>query len=228
MSVLLASLLLAATPAEPAATQEPAEPAKPAVLDLEALAKNSPFGAGPASPAAAKPAPTSTLELRGMYQEGEVTYYSIYDTTTKQSRWIGSGEAPADAAQPVVKSFDAATATLVVEAGGKSAALVMKPASVSKYEPPPQPKLEVAEGGRGERPLPEPGPDGKIQTPFGSFTPEQVAAFRAERERRWQERMQQMQAEGGNARAGETPGGEAPEGGGRGERGERGGRRGPR
>ena len=221
-TVLLA--LIAAAPAEPSATQEPSEPAKPALLDLEALARNSPFGAATAPTAPAKPAPTSTLELRGMYQEGEVTYYSIYDATTKQSRWIGSGEVGADAAQPVVKSFDAATSTLVVETGGKSAALVLKPASVSKYEAPPQPKLEVVEVGRGERPLPEPGPDGKIQTPFGSFTPEQVAAFRAERERRWQERMQQMQAEGGNARAGETPGGEAPEGGGRGER----GRRGPR
>lgn len=224
MSFLVASLLLAATPAEPAATPEATEPVKPAVLDLEALAKNSPFGAAPASAATAKPVSTSTLELRGMYQEGEVTYYSIYDTATKQSRWIGSGEMPADASQPVVKSFDAATATLVVETGGKSAALVMKPASVSRYEAPPQPKVEVVDGGRGGPPLPEPGPDGKVQTPWGNFTPEQIAAFRAERERRWQERMQQMQAEGGSARAGETPGGEAPEGGGRGERGRRGGR----
>jgi hypothetical protein len=54
-----------------------------------------------------------------------------------------------------------------------------------------------------------------VQTPWGNFTPEQIAEYRAERERRWQERMRQMQAEGGRARAGETPGGEAPEGGGR-------------
>lgn len=221
MSVLLASLLLAATPADAPANPEPA---KAPALDLEALAKNSPFGATPAT-AAAKPAPTSTLELRGMYQEGEVAFYSIYDTATKQSRWVASGETPSDPAQPVVKSFDAATATLVVETGGKTAALVMKPASVSKYEPPPAPRREEGDGGRGGPPLPEPGPDGKVQTPYGSFTPEQIAAFRAERERRWQERMQQMQSEGGNARAGETPGGEAPEGGGRGERGSRRGSR---
>lgn len=224
MSVLLVSLLLATSPAEPSASQEPAETAKAPAVDLDALGKNSPFGAAPASATAAKPAATSTLELRGMYQEGETTYYSIYDTATKQSRWIGSGEAPTDVGQPVVRSFDAATATLVVETGGKSTALVMKPASVSKYEAPPAPRREEGDGGRGGPPLPEPGPDGKVQTPYGSFTPEQIAAFRAERERRWQERMQQMQAEGGNARAGETPGGEAPEGGGRGERGRRGGR----
>jgi hypothetical protein len=225
MSVLLVSLLLASAPAEPSANQEPSEPAKAPAIDLEALGKNSPFGAAPASAGTAKPAPTSTLELRGMYQEGETTYYSLYDTTTKQSRWVAAGEAPSEPAQPVVRSFDAATSTLVVETGGKTLALVMKPASVSKYEPPPQPRAEPAEGGRGGSPLPEPGPDGKVQTPYGSFTPEQIAAFRAERERRWQERMQQMQAEGGNARAGETPGGEAPEGGGRGERGSRRGSR---
>lgn len=225
MSVLLASLLLAATPTETSASTEPAEAAKPPVLDLSTLAKNSPFGAAPAAPAAAKPAPTSTLELRGMYQEGEVTYYSIYDSTTRQSRWVAAGEASADPAQPVVKSFDAATATLVVETGGKTASLVMKPATVSKYEPPPMPRTDASETARGGPPLPEPGPDGKIQTPYGSFTPEQIAAYRAERERRWQERMQQMQAEGGRGRSEETPGGEAPEGGGRSERGSRRGSR---
>lgn len=223
MSAVLASILIAAAGAEAVAPSEATDtPNKAAAIDLAALAKNSPFGAAPASTTAAKPAPTTTLELRGMYQEGEVTYYSIHDTATRQSRWVAAGETPADAAQPVVRSFDAATSTLVVETGGKTAALTLKPASVSKYEPPPAPRADAAEGTRGGAPLPEPGPDGKIQTPYGSFTPEQIAAFRAERERRWQERMQQMQAEGGSARATETPGGEAPEGGGRDRR------RGPR
>jgi len=213
MSVVLASLLLAAAAAEPSAPQTAAEPPAKPVLDLEALAKNSPFGASSPASATAKPAAASTLELRGMYQEGGVTFYSVYDATTKQSRWLGAGEAPTDPAQPVVKSFDAATSTLVIETGGKTAALVLKAASVSKYEAPPPPRAE-GEGGRGGPPLPEPGPDGKVQTPWGNFTPEQIAAYRAERERRWQDRMQQMQTEGGRDRAEETPGGEAPEGGG--------------
>jgi hypothetical protein len=58
----------------------------------------------------------------------------------------------------------------------------------------------AAEAPRGGPPLPEPGPDGKVQTPWGNFTPEQIAAYRAEREKRWQERMQQVQAEGGDPR----------------------------
>ena len=214
MTVILASLLIAAAQATTGAAQEAeGTPAKPAAIDLEALAKNSPFGAGASAAPAAKPAAASTLELRGMYQEGGVTFYSVYDATTKQRRWLGAGEAPTDPAQPVVKSFDAATSTLVIETAGKTAALVLKAASVSKYEAPPPPRAE-GEGGRGGPPLPEPGPDGKVQTPWGNFTPEQIAAYRAERERRWQDRMQQMQTEGGRDRAEETPGGEAPEGGG--------------
>ena len=223
MAVLLASLLLAVQ-TEPAPSQETADaPAKAAAIDLEALAKNSPFGAGASATPAAKPAAASTLELRGMYQEGDVAFYSVYDTTTKQSRWVSAGEAPADPSQPVVKSFDAASSTLVIETGGKTASLVLKPASVSKYEAPAAPR--PAETGRGGPPLPEPGPDGKVQTPWGNLTPEQITEYRAERERRWQERMQQMQAEGGRARSEETPGGEAPEGGGGGGRDRR---RGPR
>ena len=224
MSVVLASLLLAAAAAEPSAPQGAAEPPAKPVLDLEALAKNSPFGAAPAPTSAAKPAAAATLELRGMYREGETVHYSVYDTTTKRSRWISAGETT-DPEQPVVKSFDDATSTLVVETGGKSLSLTLKPASVSKYEAPPAPR--PAEGGRGGPALPEPGPDGKVQTPWGNFTPEQIAEYRAERERRWQERMQQMQAEGGRARAEETPGGEAPEVGGNGGGG-RDRRRGPR
>lgn len=169
-----------------------------AAIDLEALAANSPFGTAPSTGSAASAAPAPNLELRGMYRENGRTFYSVYNTTTKQGLWVAEGDKPTDAAAPAVKSFDAATSTLVVEIGGKPASLTLKAATVSKYEAPPQVAARSDEGApRGGPPLPEPGPDGKVQTPWGSFTPEQIAAYRAERERRWQERMQQMQAEGG-------------------------------
>lgn len=214
--IVLPALLLAAAAAHGA-------------LDLDTLAANSPFGAAPSAGSAAPAAPAPNLELRGMYRENGRTYYSVYNTTTKQGVWVAEGEKPADAAAPAVKSFDEATSTLVVEIAGKPASLTLKAATVSKYEPPPQPRAEEA-GPRGGPPLPEPGPDGKVQTPWGSFTPEQVAAYRAERERRWQERMQQMQSEGGGEGGGrrartEEGGGEA---GASGEGGGGGRRRGPR
>ena len=55
-------------------------------IDLEGLVKNSPFG-GTGVPAGLGVAP-STLEFRGMYAEGGVNYYSIYNTLTKQSSWV--------------------------------------------------------------------------------------------------------------------------------------------
>ena len=170
-------------------------------IDLEALATNSPFGTG-AKASTTQVAPAANLELRGMYQENGRTFYSVYNTTTKQGIWVAADEKSTEATAVVVKSFDPATSTLVIESAGRASSLTLKPATVSKYEAPAPPTVRVDEGGgRGGPPLPEPGPDGKVQTPWGNFTPEQIAAYRAERERRWQERMQQVQAEGGEAGA---------------------------
>lgn len=184
-------------------------------IDLENLATNSPFGTG-AKASTTQVTPAANLELRGMYQENGRTFYSVYNTTTKQGTWVAADEKSADAAAMVVKSFDSATSTLVIETAGRAASLTLKPATVSKYEAPAAPAARAEEGsGRGGPPLPEPGPDGKVQTPWGNFTPEQIAAYRAERERRWQERMQQVQAEGGEtntnrrSRSEETSGEEA-------------------
>lgn len=222
MIALLASLLLA-VPAEGPASS-PAQ-AKPPAADLDALVANPPFGAGTAPKPGGAAATSSELELRGMYQEGGKTYFSLYNATTKQSRWVAKDEAAADPALPSFKSFDPETQTLTVEVNGRPAQVAMKSATVAKYEPPKEapPAAAATEAPRGGPPLPEPGPDGKVQTPWGSFTPEQIAAYRAERERRWQERMQQVQAEGGDprrAREAEAPT-ERPS---RGERGDRGSR----
>jgi len=168
-------------------------------IDLEALATNSPFGSG-AKASTTQVTPAANLELRGMYQENGRTFYSVYNTTTKQGIWVAADEKSADAAAVVVKSFDPATSTLVIESAGRASSLTLKPATVSKYEAPTQPTVRVDEGGgRGGPPLPEPGPVGNVQTPWGIFTPEKFASYRSERERRWQERMQQVQAEGGEA-----------------------------
>lgn len=193
-------------------------------IDLDSLTANPPFGAAAAPKAVAAAAPSSNLELRGMYQDGGRTYFSLYNTTTKQSRWVAKEEAAADPAQPAFKAYDPQTGTLTIEVNGQASQVVMRAGTLAKYEPPAPPKVEAApELDRRGPPLPEPGPDGKVQTPWGSFTPEQIAAYRAERERRWQERMQQVQAEGGDPRRGRPEEGSGERGGreGRPERGPR-------
>ena len=183
-------------------------------IDLTSLAENSPFGAGVTSTGA--PAENAGLELRGMYVDQGKTYFSIYNTATKQSTWVVQGEAPSKATEGLsVKSFDALNSVATVDAGGRSMQVSLKQGSVSKYEAPVIKTLEAA------APSPEQAPaGGLVQTPFGNFTPEQIAAFRAEREKRWAERMQQQGGAPGEAAADPAAGGR--ERGGR-ERGSRGG-----
>ena len=103
-------------------------------VDLEGLVKNSPFG-GTAAPAGPGVAP-STLEFRGMYAEGGVNYYSIYNTQTKQSSWVAEGEAPSTNVPVVVKGFDAANETLVIDNGGQPQQMALHQAVVIAYRGP--------------------------------------------------------------------------------------------
>ncbi|HAZ66258.1 MAG TPA: hypothetical protein DCY41_05825 [Opitutae bacterium] len=183
-------------------------------IDLANLAENSPFGAGVTSTGTTTE--NSGLELRGMYVDQGKTYFSIYNAATKQSTWVLQGEAPSKATEGFsVKSFDSVNSVATVDAGGKSVQVSLKQASVSKYEAPPQAQPVVAAGGE---PMPPAGAgQGQVQTPWGNFTPEQIAAYRAEREKRWAERMQQQggkdgevptdPAAGGRERGGRDRGG---------------------
>lgn len=191
-----------------------------AAVDLDALAKNSPFGGG-TSTGAVPSIDTGGLELRGMYVDGGKTYFSIYNATTKQSAWVAQGDLPTKDQSLGVRAFDRNSGVATVDAGSRTVQLVLKQASIAKYEAPKEDPMIPSGGPQG---LPQPGPDGKIQTPWGNFTPEQIAAFRAEREKRWAERMSQAQQEGKDGKPGE---GEPPAGGFR-DRGGRGGKGGER
>lgn len=190
-----------------------------AAIDLSSLAKNSPFGGSATAAAPTISIDTAGLELRGMYVDQGKTYFSIYNATTKQSTWVAQGELPSKASADLgVRAFDVASGIATVDSGSRTVQLPLKQATVSKYEAPVV-VAQPAEGGAAS-PFGQPGPDGKVQTPFGNFTPEQVAAFRAERERRWAERMSQAQQEGKPSEGG---GEGAPSRGGRSGRGGRGG-----
>jgi len=197
-----------------------------AAVDLSALAKNSPFG-GSGSTTSIPSLDTAGLELRGMYVDQGKTYFSIYNATTKQSTWVAQGDLPSKASADLgVRGFDPGSGIATVEAGGRTVQIALKQATVAKYEAP-RDEPAAAAGGP-PMPFGQPGPDGKVQTPWGSFTPEQIAAFRAEREKRWAERMAQSQQEGKAGEAGSEAGGPPDKSGrgGRGDRGDRGGRSG--
>lgn len=189
-----------------------------AAVDLDALAQNSPFGGGTSTTTTAS-VDTGGLELRGMYVDGGKTFFSIYNATTKQSAWVAQGDLPTKEQSLGVRAFDRSSGVATIEASGRTVQLALKQSSLARYEPPKPEEAAAAAGGPPA--FGQPGPDGKVQTPWGNFTPEQIAAFRAEREKRWAERMAQAQQEG-KPGPGESEGGSSK--GDRRERGSRSGR----
>ena len=78
-----------------------------AALELDGLVKNSPFGQATERTAIGEAKP-GTLEFRGMYVDNGTTYFSVYNSITKQSAWIAEGEVPTNL--PVtIKGYDAAS-----------------------------------------------------------------------------------------------------------------------
>ena len=142
-------------------------------VDLEGLVKNSPFG-GTGVVAGPGVAP-STLEFRGMYAEGGVNYFSIYNTLTKQSSWVAEGEAPSTNVPVVVKGFDVANETLVIDNGGQPQQMALHQAVVIAYRGPSAAQLAAVSNAVAQ-------PSAVAGTPGaggpGNLTPEQIEAFR--------------------------------------------------
>jgi len=143
-------------------------------LDLEGLAKNSPFGGtGAATGPGAAP---STLEFRGMYREEGINYYSIYNTLTKQSSWVAEGEAASTNVPVVVKGFDAVNETLTVDNGGQPQQMALHQAVVVTYKgPSPAQLAAVSAAVAAPSTTIGGGPNGGMPQ---NLTPEQVEAFR--------------------------------------------------
>lgn len=147
-------------------------------VDLEGLVKNSPFG-GTGAPAGPGVAP-STLEFRGMYAEGGVNYFSIYNTQTKQSSWVAEGEAPSTNVPVVVKGFDAANETLAIDNGGQPQQMALHQAVVIAYRGPSAAQLAAVSNAVAPQGVVAgvPGAGGPGGGGPGNLTPEQIEAFR--------------------------------------------------
>jgi hypothetical protein len=151
-------------------------------LDLEGLAKNSPFGGtGAATGPGAAP---SILEFRGMYAEGGVKYYSIYNTQTKQSSWVAEGEAPSTNVPVVIKGFDAVNETLTVDNGGQPQQMALHQAVVATYRGPSPAQLAAVSAAAAPSTSIGGAPGGAPQ----NLTPEQVEAFRQQMRERFSKR----------------------------------------
>ncbi len=183
-------------------------PALAGAVDLDGLVKNSPFGEGKGTTLAEKP---SNLEFRGMYVDQGVTYFSIYNTTTKLSAWVAQGEAPQGLVPVSVKSYDADSESIVLENAGQPVKLSLKQAVIGTTPAAPVPQVGLTTDAQ---------PQGGFGGGFGrggfnngqAPTPEQIAAFREQMKQRGFDRGNNNNA-GGEAGAAPAEGGKRDRGG---------------
>ena len=172
-------------------------PAVAGAVDLDALVKHSPFGEPKSTTVTEKP---SNLEFRGMYVDRGVTYFSIYNTTTKLSAWVAQGEAPAGLVPVSVKSYDADTDSIILENAGQPVKLSLRQSVIGVAPTVAAPIPQVAAVAANYQAPPTEG--GFSRGGFNGGqppTPEQIAAFREQMKSRGMSDRGGSNAEGGGA-----------------------------
>lgn len=170
-------------------------PAFAGAVDLDALVKHSPFGEPKSVTVAERP---SNLEFRGMYVDRGVTYFSIYNTTTKLSAWVAQGEAPAGLVPVSVKSYDSETDSIILENAGQPVKLSLKQSVIGVAPAGAAPIPQVAAVATNFQ---APATEGGFSR--GGFnggqppTAEQIAAFREQMKARGMSDRGGSNAEGG-------------------------------
>ncbi len=128
---------------------------------LAALVKNSPFGAV-SLPAAAQ---SSALEFRGVFADGDESFFSIHDPATRTSHWVALNE---PGLPYILRSYDVGKQTVVADHQGRSLLLILKKTpSVAA----------VASPSTVPMPLPAPGTQPEVNLTAGP--PEEAARLAA-------------------------------------------------
>ena len=155
---------------------------------LDSLAKNSPFGTRAADGAAAQP---EALELRGVIVDGGETLFSVYDPSTRSSRWVTAGEAGGSF---TVRSYDKDKTEAKVQYQGREIALKLKQATLIALAAPPPP----VPGNNNPVPLNQPGTNPQAIIPASNDEATRLAAIAQEISRRRALRQQALQPKPAN------------------------------
>ena len=110
-----------------------------AANQLDSLLNSSLFGTAAKSGQPAD-AGNQAFEFRGVSEENGQQLFSIYDTTSKRSRWVVLNDTSGDL---VVKSYDAEAHTISLEQSGRVLSLTLKsgPRVAQNIPPPMQPGI---------------------------------------------------------------------------------------
>jgi len=165
-------------------------PTARADVDLQSLVTRSPFGEGKTGAGGER---VGSLEFRGYYVDNGITYFSIYNPSSKSSVWVAQGEASTSPFAVSVKNFDPEKNAVTLESNGQSMRLALHESVIVKMELPAIPATPPA-GNNNPTPQAATGVVGSGNAGQAPTT-EQAQNFKDSMRQRWQDRQNQN---GGN------------------------------
>ena len=161
-------------------------------VDLQGLVTHSPFGEGKAGAGGQR---AGSLEFRGYYVDNGITYFSIYNASSKSSVWVAEGETSTTPFAVAVKNFDSEKNAVTLESNGQSMNIALHEPVILKMELPATPAAASANN-NGATPTTATAVIGSANAGQAPTT-EQAQNFKDAMRQRWQERQNQNQ-NGGN------------------------------
>ena len=164
-------------------------PTARADVDLQGLVTHSPFGEGKTGAGGER---VGSLEFRGYYVDNGITYFSIYNPSSKSSVWVAQGEASTTPFAVSVKNFDPEKNAVTLESNGQSMNLSLHESVIVKMDLPATPAATPANnnGATPTTAIAVVGSANAGQAP----TAEQAQNFKDSMRQRWQDRQNQNNA----------------------------------
>jgi len=164
-------------------------PTAQADVDLQGLVTRSPFGEGKTGAGGER---VGSLEFRGYYVDNGITYFSIYNPSSKSSVWVAQGETSTSPFAVSVKNFDSEKNAVTLESNGQSMRLSLHEAVIVKMDLPATPA--ASPNNNGAAPIATTAVVGSANAGQAP-TAEQAQSFKDSMRQRWQDRQNQN---GGN------------------------------
>ena len=155
-------------------------------VDLQGLVNHSPFGEGKTGAGGER---VGSLEFRGYYVDNGITYFSIYNPSSKSSVWVAEGETSTSPFAVSVKSFDSDKNAVTLESNGQSMRLALHDPVILKMELPATPVATPANN-NGATPTAMTAVVGNA-TAGQTTNTEQAQNFKDTMRQRWQDRQNQ-------------------------------------
>jgi len=166
-------------------------------VDLQSLVTHSPFGESKTGPGGER---VGSLEFRGYYVDNGITYFSIYNSSSKSSVWVAQGETSTSPFAVSVKNFDPEKNAVTLESNGQSMRIVLHDPVILKMELPATPVAAPANN-NGATPAAATAVVGGT-TAGQATTTEQAQAFKDSMRQRWQDRQNQNSGNDNNKNKG--------------------------